>query len=264
MAEHLKYRDVLRLALISSAAIAAVFCSVSGASAQTCDTGQYSSISQGSYTLENDEWGLSGDPGGWQEICTGSASTGAWSSTWFWSKGTGAIKAYPSSYRGWQDGGSWSPNAGGFPQMVSAQGALATTVDFTMTGDNQYDAAYDLFFSPSGNPTSPSEEMMVWLSYDGNQPAGSKIASAVALSGVSGTWDVWSGNVGWPVYSFVRTSQVSSFSGNLQPFVYYLAYSHSYLPTTYYELDIQFGIEIIQSNDANGSVNVTQFSALAN
>ena len=80
----------------------------------------------------------------------------------------------------------------------------------------------------------------MWLNYSGNQPAGSKVASGVSLGGMSGTWDVWQGNVGWPVWSFVRNSQVSNFSGNLQPFVYYVAYGKGWLNPSWYELNIEF------------------------
>jgi hypothetical protein len=211
--------------------------------------------------IQNDEWGLS-NGAGWQQVCSGSSSSNSWSSNWSWPYGNGRIKAYPSIVRGWQYG-AWSPDHGGFPVQVSSQAPLRTNVSFYMSGNNQFDNAYDLFFSPSTDPGSPSAELMVWLSYSGNQPAGSKVASGVALGGLSGTWDVWSGNVGWPVWSFVRNQQTSSFSGNLQPFVYYVAYSKNWLNRSWYELNIEFGTEIIQSNGANGSLNVTSYSASA-
>lgn len=256
------YRHIARTALSLSIAVSLAACLTSSTHAQCVDA-QYSQENQGNYLLQNDEWGLSGGPGGWQQICTGSASNNSWSSTWWWPVGTGAIKAYPSIVAGWQYG-AWSPNHDGFPAQISAQEPLATSVSFSMTGANQYDDAYDLFFSPSSNPSSPSAEMMVWLNYSGNQPAGSKIASGMTLGGMSGTWDLWSGNVGWPVYSFVRDQQVDSFSGNLQPFIYYLAYTNKWISTSWYELDIEFGTEIIQSNGENGSIDVSSFSAEAN
>jgi xyloglucan-specific endo-beta-1,4-glucanase len=123
-------------ALTLSVILVAVVSCTSAAHAQTCVDGQYSTLSQGYYMLQNDEWGLAGDPSGWQEICSGNSSPtiNSWSSTWYWSTGTGAIKAYPSIYRGWQDGGSWSSSAGGFPQQISAQGSMPTSVTFDMTG----------------------------------------------------------------------------------------------------------------------------------
>ena len=241
-------------------ALSTVLCT-SSANAQ-CVSTQYGTVTEGSYFLQNDEWGLSGGPGGWQQVCTGSSSNGSWNSTWWWPAGTGAIKAYPSIVRGWQYG-TWSPDHGGFPVQVSAQAPLPTSVSFAMAGNNQYDTAYDLFFSPSTNPSGPSAELMVWLAYSGTQPAGSKVASAVALGGVGGTWDVWQGNVGWPVWSFVRTSKTTSFSSNLQPFIYYVANTKGWLSTSWYALNIEFGTEIINSNGANGPITVSNLSVPA-
>jgi hypothetical protein len=256
----LHHQRISRSALGLSVAILVSACLAVPAHAQ-CVSTQYGDLSQGSYMLQNDEWGLS-NGSGWQQICTGNSSSGSWSSTWSWPKGNGEIKAYPSIVRGWQYG-VWSPDHGNFPVQVSKQEPLPTSVSFSMSGTNQYDVAYDLFFSPNTDPSTPSAEMMVWLNYSGNQPAGSKVASGVTLGGVSGTWDVWVGNVGWPVWSFVRTSQVNSFSSNLQPFVYYVANTKGWLSTSWYELNIEFGTEIIQSNGANGGISVSSFSAKA-
>ena len=121
-----------------------------------------------------------------------------------------------------------------------------------MSGNNQFDAVYDLFFSPSNNPNTPSAELMVWLNYSGTQPAGTKVASGVTLGIEGGTWDVWSGNVGWPVWSFVADQQTTSYSGDLQPFIYYVSYTNNWLNQSWYELNTEFGAEILNSNGANG------------
>jgi xyloglucan-specific endo-beta-1,4-glucanase len=181
---------------------------------------------------------------------------------WWWPAGSGGVKAYPSIVSGWQFG-AWSPNNNGFPVQVSANAPLPTSVSFYMSGNNQFDAAYDLFFSPNTNPSSPSAELMVWLNYSGNQPAGKPVAHGVALGGVGGTWDVWVGSVGWPVWSFVADSQTTSFSGNLQPFVYYVSRTNDWLNQSWYELNTEFGAEVLQSNGQNGGINVTNFSAAA-
>ena len=232
----------------------------------SCVTGQYNDISQGSYQLQNDQWNLPADPGGYQEICSGSSSNGSWSSTWNWATGSGGIKAYPSIYRGWEIGNTYSPDHGGFPVLLSSSPQLPTSVAFSMSGNNQYDSAYDVFFTSTGNPSgNPSAEMMVWLSYSGNSPAGSLKYSNVTLGNVSGTWNVYQGTSStWPVYTFVRTSQVTSFSGKLQPFTYFLDQTKGLLSGSLYVADIQFGTEIIQSNGANGSISVSSFSASAN
>jgi xyloglucan-specific endo-beta-1,4-glucanase len=227
-----------------------------------CTDAQYGDLSQGNYFLQNDEWNLSAGPGGWQQICAGSASNNSWSSQWWWPYGSGGVKAYPSIVSGWQFG-TWSPNTNGFPVQVWDNAPLPTTVSFYMSGNNQFDAAYDLFFSPDTNPSSPSAELMVWLNYSGTQPAGSRVASGVVLGNEGNSWDVWVGNVGWPVWSFVADNQTTSFSGNLQPFIYYVSYTNNWLNQSWYELNTEFGAEIINSSGENGGINVTNFSATA-
>jgi hypothetical protein len=244
----------------ASAVATAIFGLVSVAHAQCVGT-QYGTVKMGAYLLQNDEWGLN-NGAGTQQVCVRSARKGSWSSEWNWARGNSRIKAYPSIIRGWQ-WGTWSPNRGGFPVRVSKQAPLPSRVDYHMVGKNQYDTAYDLFFSPQANPQKPSAELMVWLSYKDNRPAGNRVASGVALGGVGGKWDVWTGNVGWPVWTFVRTEQTNSFKSNLQPFVYYVAYTNKWLNTNWYELDVEFGAEIIQSNGAPGGVKVATFSASA-
>jgi xyloglucan-specific endo-beta-1,4-glucanase len=240
-----------------------LFTSFTGAHAQTCNDNQFGQIDQGNYLIQNDEWNLGAGPGGWQQICTGSASNNSWSAEWWWPSGSGGVKAYPAIVSGWEYG-AYSPNHLGFPVLVSANDPINTTVTYNMYGNNQYDAAYDLFFSPSTNPSAPSAELMVWLSYSGTQPIGTRVAQAVTLGNESGTWDIWQGNNGqWNVWSFVKTSQTTSFSGELQPFLYFVAYSRNWLPQNYYLLDIQFGVEILNSNGANGGINVTNYSGTA-
>jgi len=246
----------LGLSLVLSVAVSVA------ARAQQCTSAQYGTIDVGNYMLQNDEWNLGAGPGGWQQICAGSAGNNSWSSQWWWPTGSGGIKAYPSIVSGWHYG-TWSPNSNGFPVKVSANAPLPTSVSFSISGNNQYDVAYDLFFSSASNPSTPSAELMVWLWYSGNQPAGQLVQSNVTLGGVSGTWDVWSGNVGWPVWTFVPHSQTTSFNSNLQPFVYFVAYSKGWLDKSWYELDTEFGAEIIQSNGQNGGITVNNFRATA-
>ena len=58
-------------------------------------------------------------------------------------------------------------------------------------------------------------ELMIWGNHQGApQPIGSKIAN-VWLSGAS--WDVWFGNVGWNVISYVRTSPTTWSNASTNP-----------------------------------------------
>lgn len=223
---------------------------------------RFGSVTMGPYTVQNDEWGLykpgTQVPSGHQSVETQSAST--WSATWVWARDDGRVKSYPSIVRGWNFGKNWSPDPGGFPVQVSAQAPLPTSAAFSLSGDNQYDVAYDLFLSPSPNPDKPSGELMVWLNYNGQQPAGSLVASGVTLGGIDGTYDVWVGDVGWPVWTFVSHRQLTSVDMKLQPFVYFASYTKNWLPHSWYVLDIQAGIEIIAGD---GHIDFTRYSASA-
>ena len=266
-----RHQLCVRTALRLSAGLLTMI-SLSLSAHATCVTGQYTGFTQGSYQIQNDEWGLLNDSGGYQEVCPGSSSSGSWNSIWNWTTGSGGIKAYPSIYRGWQIGGTWSPDHGGFPALLSSNPQLPTSVAFSTRGNNQYPSSYDVFFTSSASPsgtTEPSAEMMVWLSYSGNSPNGNLKFSNVTLGNVSGTWNVYEGantsnGVTWNVYTFVRTSQVTSFSGKLQPFTYFLDQTKGLLSGSLWVADIQFGTEIIQSNNANGGISVSSFSASAN
>lgn len=235
-----KAAQVATIAFISIAAIAVQSRQAYG---QACN-GQYCTFNlDGDYTVQNDEWGLGSDPGGGQEIWPD--GTDAWYASFTWQYEGGGVKAYPSVWAGWNFG-SWSPVPDGFPVKINVNDNLPTSTTWYTTGSlTNYDVAYDLFFSASSDPSEPSAEMMVWLGESGDTPVGSEIASNVTLGGVAGTWNVWGGSNGsWPVYSFVRTSTATSFSANLQPFVYYLSYTHSYLNQSWFVLDMMFGCEI--------------------
>jgi len=85
---------------------------------------------------------------------------------------------------------------------------------------------------------------MIWLAaYGGAGPissTGSPIAT-VTISGVS--WKLYKGpNGSMTVYSFVASSTVTSFSGDLKLFFNYLASSWAY-PTSQYLLSIGAGTE---------------------
>jgi xyloglucan-specific endo-beta-1,4-glucanase len=233
------------ISLMSTVVIAFFAIQAGGAYGQACN-GQYCQFNLGTYTVQNDEWGLSSDPSGGQKIWPNGSG---WYASMTWNYTNGSVKAYPSIVAGWNFGGAWTPSPDGFPVKVNVNDPLPTSTSWYTTGTfTNYDVAYDVFFSPSSDPSSPSAELMVWIGGSGDTPAGSQIASNVTLGGMPGTWNVWSGNVGWPVYSFVRTQGVNSFSGNLQPFVYYLAYAHSYIPQSWFILDMQFGCEVRQAS----------------
>jgi hypothetical protein len=69
---------------------------------------------------------------------------------------------------------------------------------------------FDLWFDASAKPPGQNygAEPMIWTNHRGRpQPIGSRVAT-VGLEG--GTWDVWIGNIGWNVISYVRTTPANT------------------------------------------------------
>jgi len=225
---------------------------------------RYGTFNLGSYFVQNNEWGLenANGQGFSQTVWTTGAGSNAWSVAWNWPQGNDQLKSYPSIVRGWHYN-KWSPERGGLPVQVSQNAPLNTTTTYNLSVSGNYDVAYDVFFGTAPDPGGPAGELMVWLQWSGQQPAGNRYASGVSLQGVPGTWDVWLGNVGWPVWSFTPTAQYGwngDVSLNLQPFVWHCSYANSWLPQNWYVLNIEFGVEI---NKGSGTLNVTAFTASA-
>jgi len=81
---------------------------------------------------------------------------------------------------------------------------------------------------------------MIWLNRQGSiQPVGSRIAT-VNIAG--GTWEVWYGNIGWNVISYVRTSTTNSLSFAVDEF-FRDAVGRGYAQRAWYLTSIQAGFE---------------------
>lgn len=95
----------------------------------------------------------------------------------------------------------------GLPKPLAEIQSLRTGWRWNANGNTgQYNAAYDIWLSNSGDISGHSAFLMVWLrDPPGQQPAGSRAAGAVDVSNAPGKWNIWSGNVGGkPCVSYVR------------------------------------------------------------
>lgn len=79
---------------------------------------------------------------------------------------------------------------------------------------------------------------MIWLGkYGSIQPIGSQIATAT----VGGTtWAVWYGGSTQQTYSFVASSQLTSWSGEIMDFFDYLTSNHGYPASSQYLISETF------------------------
>jgi hypothetical protein len=201
-----------------------------------CD--QYGSTSSpnGQYIIQNNRWGTST-----QQCITVTANGFTLSTSNANVPTNGAPASYPSIYWGCH----YNNCTSGFNPIQASSSAFAgisTSVGMSFPSSGQWDAAYDIWFDPTArrDGQNTGAEIMVWANHLGApQPVGSKVAT-VSLAG--GTWDVWFGNIGWNVVSYVRTSGTGSLSFPVSTF-YGDAVSRGYASNSWYLTSIQAGFE---------------------
>ena len=181
------------------------------ATTQLCGTTQTTPVSNGAYTVQNNEWNSSAS----ECINTdGSADFNVANSAI--SNGTsGAPGGYPSIYKGCHWGNC--STGSGLPLQVSSvenPGTVTTSWNTTQTGQGAYDVAYDIWYNHTATtPGQPNaEEMMIWLNHQGSvQPAGSVVASNVSIGGH--TYNIGRAQMSsWIDMSYVMTSPSTSVS----------------------------------------------------
>jgi hypothetical protein len=176
--------------------------------------------------------------------------------------------AYPSLIYGWQAGNFYGGYGGGTTVAALTAGTATTDWSFTVgSGVSTYDAAYDIWFAPTQAPATANGgmELMIWLQYDGVNPAGSNANAPIAtvnsttasgsMSFGAHTANVSSGSSSWTYLAYLASTQTSSVSGlNLKPFLTD-ALTRG-LSSDWYLLGIQAGFEVY---NATGSITTNSF-----
>ncbi|GAA1073065.1 MULTISPECIES: RICIN domain-containing protein [Kitasatospora] len=229
------------LALLTAAAALPVAAAPpAGAATRLCDTFGSVRIAGGRYIVQNNNWGDS------TQQCLSVTDTGFGISSESHNKPTnGAPASYPSVYAGCHY--TNCTTGSGLPLQVSAFGNPQTSVGYRTIGSGEWDAAYDIWFDSSPNPSGQNNgaELMIWGNHRGApQPAGQKVGTA-NLAGAA--WDVWegrliNGGIGWNVVSYVRQQGTGSLSVNIKDFTEDSA-NRGYLNRAWYMTSVQFGFE---------------------
>jgi hypothetical protein len=225
------------LALIVGAA-GAVALAPGNAAADTTICDQYGSttVSGGAYIVQNNRWGTSATQ------CISVSSTGFKIIQQDGVNPTnGSPTAYPSVYWGCHYG-NCTPGFNPIPANSTQFAGIGTSVSMSYPAGGNWDAAYDIWFDPTArrDGQNTGAEIMVWLNHSGPpQPVGSKVAT-VSLAGAS--WDVWEGNIGWNVVSYVRTTATGSANFSVNTF-YSDAVRRGYASSAWYLTSIQAGFE---------------------
>jgi xyloglucan-specific endo-beta-1,4-glucanase len=190
-----------------------------GFAANTCTA--FATITQGKYWDNNNLWGRSSGSGSqciWDTRTSG--GTIGWGTSYSWTGQSNQVKSFASTVLGWHWG--WKLSNTGLPVRLSANRSVSTGWSFNVTQRTAVtqDVAYDLWLHSISNPGSsstPTDEVMVWLYRSGGAgPVGTRQAT-VSIDGT--TWDLYRGNIGWNVFSFVRTSNTTSATLNLRDFL---------------------------------------------
>jgi len=215
--------------------------------------GQWDSQTSGSYIMYNDQWGLSAATSGSQ--CSGidslSGNTIKWHTSWTWAGGPSQVKSYAQIYR--------TPAAN---KQVSGYSTIPTTWNWTYTGSNIVaDVAYD-FFTSNTNGGSTAYEIMIWLAaLGGAGPISSTGSTPLATPTIGGhSWKLFKGpNGSTTVFSFVASSQITNFSGDIMNFLNYLVQNQGY-PSSQWMTGIAIGTEAFTGSNAKltSTYSITQ------
>lgn len=187
---------------------------------------RYATYSSDGYNVYTDEWGASSGQ------CLYVNSPTSWYAVADFSGG--GIKAYPDT----------EFSLGNV--SLSSLSAVNTSFEVSVPGNAWYDVAYDLWSNNN------ADEVMVWEQWNYNGPlsynygcsgypsTACPIAKNVNINGA--TYNVFQGNNGHNVISFLRTSQRSSGSENVLSFMNWAADNGKLNSKTFSTAD--FGIEI--------------------
>jgi hypothetical protein len=200
----------------------------------TCEKFGSMKIQDGRYVVQNNAWGTD------TQQCISVTTSGFSITSGSMNKPTnGAPASYPSIFMGchYTNCSAGTP----FPAQLSSLPPVSSTVNVT-TAPGQWDAAYDIWFDPTPRTDGQNTgaEIMVWVNHQGApQPVGAKQGTAT-IGGA--TWDVWFGNIGWNVISYVRQQPATAFDGSLTAFAND-AVGRGHVQRSWYLTSVQFGFE---------------------
>ena len=96
---------------------------------------------------------------------------------------------------------------------------------------------------------------MIWLYRSGGAGPLGTLQGTVNIAGTS--WDLYRGNIGWNVFSFVRRSNTTSATLHLQDFLNNLV-SRGWVANTKYLSSIEAGTEVFTGN---GQLDTDSYTA---
>ncbi len=168
-----------------------------------CGKFDVAAVDGGRHTVQNNRWGTA------EAQCVTARDGGFTLDRADGAVGPGAPKSYPSILTGchWGRCTTASP----LPLKVSGSSGLRSSVS-TTRAPGQWNAAYDIWVDSRRASAGQADdtEIMVWTDHQGAlaYPLGSREGSFTSPDGAA--WDVFEGNIGWDVVSFVRQTTTRS------------------------------------------------------
>jgi hypothetical protein len=220
--------------LVLAGSIAAVVVAAPAAHAEVvCDQYGTRLIQNGRYVVQNNRWGAS------TTQCIDVTSTGFTITQANHNNPTnGAPASYPSVYLGCHY--NTCSTGTNLPMQVSQISSATSSISYTFAGGT-FDAAYDIWLDPSPRRDGQNAtEIMIWFNRQGSiQPVGSPVGNTT----IGGrTWQVWQGNTGWNVISYVAPSPIASWSFSVLDFINDVR-SRGLVTNSWYLTSIQAGFE---------------------
>ncbi|WLW51854.1 GH12 family glycosyl hydrolase domain-containing protein [Streptomyces sp. YU58] len=212
----------------------------------------FDTITLGKYYVNNNLWNegkFTGTQCVWSNSQSG--STISWGTNYsLANSATGKdydVKTYASTVLGWHWGWKVDKASTGLPIRVGDRKPVRTSWDFTVSPNpGTMNVAYDLWLHTKNTADwqdQLTDEIMIWLNRQGGAgPLGTKYGS-VSLGGAM--WDIYQGNIGWNVYSFVRQANTSKASLNLDDFTQALV-RRNLLSNDKYVSGIESGTEVFK------------------
>ncbi|HVU33380.1 MAG TPA: hypothetical protein VHE61_08090 [Opitutaceae bacterium] len=218
------------------------------------------SYDAGGYLLNNNVWGKKSSPTGWQVIDDIHAGPKlSWRVRYDWPVGSAphGVKAYPSVITGWH-WDLWSSDHR-LPRTVSTLRHVLTGASVEIANPGVQNVAYDLWFHAAGvhpdKNKQPTDELMIWLDARGGAGPLGKYVATVTVGGAE--WRLNVGDIGWKVFSFVRTVPSSSWDIDAKAFIDYLVAQGRMTPDKQLT-SVEFGTEVFRTN-GEGSFTVTDY-----
>jgi hypothetical protein len=247
-------RKTTLLVAVCTAAVLAVTPATPAQAANTCTA--FGTITLGKYYVNNNLWGQSSGSG-WQCVWdTRNGSTIGWGTSWSWSNQPSQVKSFSSTVLGWHWG--WKTSGHELPVRLNAGRDIFTEARYRVSGSGTMNVAYDLWLHDIPNPdwpNNPTDEIMIWTYRSGGAGPLGTLQGSVNIGGA--TWDLYRGNIGWNVFSFIRRSNTTSVTLHLQDFLNNLI-GRGWVANTKYLSSIEHGTEVFVGT---GQLDVDAYTA---